>query len=586
MSATMAPLVPALDDAARRGNGCLNVTGPRVGQQAQIYFDGGLVYAVHVHTFTPLIGRRLLSNGSLTSDQYANLLARNNGNEQDAALGVQAVKAGYFRQDVLDDVLEEILAAAFMEILSWANPVAKFKRRARTNHLVTPKIQITTLLQAARRRGAHWRTRWEHIGYDPMLVHPLAAEGERDDDPDGISRLLAGADGTLGLRALAHLCGLTYHEVGQTLLDLFADGRVTFLLPAPSKDTPMLPSIPVTNIAPAVDAVPGLPLPPLPNFDGQTLPPSPLAVQDGPPAPANTANDDVAPHEGATVEPVPALQEVVAVDFNMDDAMASDITTQVDQNAEPLPEATDLEDRGVEVDMQPESSDPVVSEAPDMDPRAAAQQVLLADELDAATEAVQFAEGTIERLTHEEQAHQFAANQATAHQQRYEAFLVAAEAERQRLTDEQASVAAEAEALAVTAEELEANHAALSDTLRLVEERAAVAARELEEAQHGHETAVLALVQAREAATEIATTLEAIREAEHTNQVTVERLVEGLSVVESRTQSYASEINEASQSVADLNEAAQASARLRERAEQRLVAARTTLASKATDLHG
>jgi hypothetical protein len=607
MSATLAPLVPALDDAVRRGTGCLNVTGPHAGQQAQIYFDDGLVYAVHLHNFTPLIGRRLLSNGSLTGDQYAALLVRASGNEADPAIGVQAVKAGYFRQDVLDAVLSDVLAAAFMDVLAWPTPSTKWKRRARTTHLVAPASQITTLLQAARRRTTQWWARWEAIGYNPAEVQPLAAPQDQDDDPDGTSRLLSVADGNLRLRAISDRCGLTYFEAGQAFLDLHAEGRITFILPttatAPAKEPAMHHTIPVTHVAPAVDSVPGLPLPPLPNFDGQTLPPEPQAAPvalDVPgPAAEETVHYDDQPQPVAPVV-LPVAQPVVSVDFDVEQAFVAPagetsveqptesteptgpqveapVETQADEpTQEPTQEPTDQAQEQVEVTTPPV----------EVDPRVSAQRALLADELDAAAEAVRFAESTIARLATEEQAHQDAADQAVVHQQRYEAFLQAAEAEAERLLAEQQATAAEAEALAATAADLTASRATLDETLALVEEQAAAAQRELEEAQRNHEAAMAALAQSREAASEVAALLDTMNAAAEANQSAAARVVEDLSVIEGRTRTYTAEIDEARQSAADLSEAAQASARLRERAEQRLAVAQASLSAKAAELDG
>lgn len=602
MSATMAPLVPALDDAARRGTGCLHVTGSAAGQQGQVFFESGQVYAVHVNGFAPLVGRRLLSNGSLTTDQYATLLARANGNERDPGIGVQAVKAGYFRQDVLDDVLEEIVLAAFRELLSWDAPSTKFRRRARTTHLTAPAVPITTLLQAARRRGTQWQSWWAAAGYDPAAVKPLAAEVERDDDPDGVSRLLSVADGSLGLRAIAHACGLTYFEAGHAFLDLFNDGRVTFLAPTP-KDPSMHPMIPVTHVAPAIDAVPGLPLPPLPNFDGQTLPPQPVTPVDQQ-AQANPAGqEDVTPSAAevpdAPVHPADAgaAHRVVAVDFDIATALeavnADDIeadhhgesTTTVGQ--EPVADNTEAGDAVDGTVSAVESDTAPVLDAPDeTDPRAAAQQALLADELDAAAAAVRLAQATIDRLNAEERAHHEAAEQSLSHQTRYEAFLSAAEVDRQRLLQEQEAANVEAETLAATAEDLTASRDALTETLEHTKEHADAAALALQKAQADHEAAMLALHHAQEAEAEVVAMLADMTAAGDANREQATRISQDLATVEDRTRAYTQEIDEAKQAAADLTEAAQASARLRERAEQRLAAARGTLAAKEAQLQG
>lgn len=628
MSATMAPLVPALDDAARRGTGCLHVTGPTSGQQAQVYFDAGQVYAIHLHGFTPLVGRRLLSNGSLTTDQYATLLARANGNEHDPGIGVQAVKAGYFRQDVLDDVLEEILLAAFRELLSWDNPSTKFRRRARTTHLLAPAAPITTLLQASRRSGTQWQSWWAAAGFDPATVKPLAAATERDDDPDGVSRLLAVADGTLGLRAVAHACGLTYFEAGHAFLDLYNDGRVTFVAPTP-KDPSMHPTLPVTHVAAAVDTVPGLPLPPLPNFDGQTLPP--VGQHDGTAvAAAAQAVDLSAGQAGAQVEEQglvtsatglvgdpsadaaapphqpEAAQRVVSVDFDVAAALEAVESGSDDTETNPSVDApaTDADgDTGTDADREgegdaaldaslvdeptPEESDRLAPlQSPDEDPRMVAQRALLADELDAATTAVRLAEATIERLAAEERAHQEAAEQSVNHQTRYEQFLAAAEADRRRLLEEQQVAASEAEALAATAAEFDTTRASLGETVQHAKEQADAAALALQKAQAEHDEATLALHHAEEAAAEMAAMLADMTAAGDENRERVTRITEDLDAVEGRTRAYAQEIDEAKQAAGDLAEAAQASARLRERAQQRLAAAQGTLTAKEAQLLG
>lgn len=638
MSATLAPLVPALDDAARRGTGCLNVTGPQAGQQAQIFFDDGLVYAVQIDTFTPIIGRRLLTSGALTSDQYATLLARANGNEHDHALGVQAVKAGYFRQDVLDDVLTQVLAAAFMDVLTWPTPSTRWKRRARTTHLSAPPTQITTLLQSARRTTAQWQARWAAIGLDPASVRPFASDDQRDSDPDGVSHLLAAADGTLDLRTISQRCGLTYFEAGLTFLDLYDDGIVTFTAPTMDlqKDPAMPPAmspaahsaIPVTHVAPAVDSVPGLPLPPLPNFDGQTLPPAPelaapevepgldagAAVADVPEAHASgSVAGSVAGGEqqpmAALPLAMPASQRLVVVEFDTAEAAVALSDAPSDVSLGATPDASPSE-APVESPIQPGTEETPSGEAPeeadsaveiasveqvealdapadvDPDPRTAAQRALLADELDAAAEAVRFTEATITRLAAEEKAHQSAADQALAQQRRYESFLAAAASEENRLLAEQEAAASEAAALADVTEELTASHAALTQTLAEVEEAAAVAQRALDEAQRNHDAAMTALTQAREATVEVSTRLTDMNAAVEENRDLSARLVEDLDVVKVRSSTYAVEIDEARQSAVDLTEAAQASARLRERAEQRLAAVQANLSSKTAELDG
>lgn len=604
MSATMAPLVPALDDAARRGTGCLNVTGPQAGQEAQIFFHGGLIYAIHLHDFTPLIGRRLLDHGALSGDQYATLLTRLNGNEADPAIGVQAVKAGYFREDVLNHVLADVLSAAFVDVLSWPNPSTKWKRRARTAHLTAPGAQITALLQAARRRTAQWHARWDTTGHAHAEVRPLAVVQEQDSHPDGMSRLLSLADGESDLRAIGSRCGLTYLEAGEAFLILHEQGQVTFLspaeppaptLPPSAKDSPMTSALPVPHASTGADSVPGLPLPPLPNFDGQTLPP-PAALPVESPASVGSVVDTeshLSATSHATTDSLGApVEPTVPVDFTVPVSVADDTPGA----AEPDLSASHQEEvplgSGVAVEMPDAAAadgptggvvDGAIESAPTaetLDPRVAAQQALLADELDAARQAVAFAEATIARLKDEEQGHHEAAEQAATHQQRYEAFLLSASSDLQRLADEQAEAAAEAEVLAATAEDLTSARTALDERLAAIEEVESKARTELEAARVAHESAMEALEEAREAAAQMARQFDDMHLAAEANNARAAQVVQDLAVVQGRTEAYTAEIEEVRQSASDLAEAASASARLRERAEQRLAAAQATLSAK------
>ena len=97
---------------------------------------------------------------------------------------------------------------------------------------------------------------------------------------------------------------------------------------------------------------------------------------------------------------------------------------------------------------------------------------------------------------------------------------------------------------------------------------------------------MLALHHAQEAEAEVVAMLADMTAAGDANREQVTRISQDLATVEDRTRAYTQEIDEAKQAAADLTEAAQASARLRERAEQRLAAARGTLAAKEAQLQG
>lgn len=230
MSAPLAPLVPALDDASRRGTGYLHVTSGD--SHADVYFADGLVYAAHVEGFTPMLGRRLLSNGCLTPEQYQSLLSRNGGNENDHTLGLQSVKAGYFRQDVLEDALTDVLVSSFCVLVSWTNPVAKYRRRGRTTRLVAPAMPATALLHAARRRRDNWDAAWSQNGYPaPEATYPIALGAQVGDEDPTVQAVLAFCNGTLNLDQIAHACGLTRYEAGHALADLMRQGKATLVRP-------------------------------------------------------------------------------------------------------------------------------------------------------------------------------------------------------------------------------------------------------------------------------------------------------------------------------------------------------------------
>lgn len=230
MSAPLAPLVPALEDASRRGTGYLHVTSGA--SHADVYFVDGLVYAAHVEGFTPMLGRRLLSNGCLTPEQYQSLLTRNGGDEYDHTLGLQAVKAGYFRQDVLEDALTDALISSFCVLVSWADPVAKYRRRGRTSKLVAAPMPATALLHAARRRRDNWTTAWSKTGYPaPEVTYPLALGSPVGNEDPTVQAVLAFCNGTLDLDQIAHSCGLTRYEAGHALADLMRQGKATLTSP-------------------------------------------------------------------------------------------------------------------------------------------------------------------------------------------------------------------------------------------------------------------------------------------------------------------------------------------------------------------
>lgn len=230
MSAPLAPLVPALEDASRRGTGYLHVTSGD--SHADVYFADGLVYAAHVEGFTPMLGRRLLSNGCLTPEQYQSLLTRNGGDEYDHTLGLQSVKAGYFRQDVLEDALTDVLVASFCVLISWTEPVAKYRRRGRTSKLVAPPMPATALLHAARRRRDHWDTAWSQTGYPaPEVTYPLALGSPVGNEDPTVQAVLAFCNGVRNLDQIAHACGLTRYEAGHALADLMRQGKATLASP-------------------------------------------------------------------------------------------------------------------------------------------------------------------------------------------------------------------------------------------------------------------------------------------------------------------------------------------------------------------
>lgn len=334
--------------------------------------------------------------------------------------------------------------------------------------------------------------------------------------------------------------------------------------------------------APVVEGMPGVPLPPLPEFlpaPVDEVAPVPAPVDADEPAVAyvpeydpEAEHEDVAPDydpETATDEPVYA-EEVydlsAPVETPEHDATGSDAYA-------PLADASNGDEAGG------------YSEADD--PRAAQARQRLLDEISAATEVATAAESTLARIEADHESHVAAAEQIQVTLNRYEQFLAEAAEDQSRLSEEASTV--EQERL-----DAEAEHAEVEESAAAVAVEVEKAASKVDDATSGVDKAREALRKAEEVLTDAEGELTQAREAE---AVTAEKsqalaakfdeldrrasvVAADLSEAADRVESYTSEVEDVRQMAQSVESSRDNAAALKEAAEQRLASAQRNLSTK------
>src|SRR3954454_25005404 len=98
---TSTPLAPLLLSLAEDlSTGCLHISDAE-GDEALIYFKGGLVYAVSVPGRRPQLGAKLVSSGALGPEAFAEALEAQRTELQAWRLGELLVHLGYVDQPVV-----------------------------------------------------------------------------------------------------------------------------------------------------------------------------------------------------------------------------------------------------------------------------------------------------------------------------------------------------------------------------------------------------------------------------------------------------------------------------------------------------
>src|SRR5881398_545881 len=155
---TATPLAPLLLQLADEdATGCLHISDLE-GDEALIYFKGGLVYAVSVPGRRPQLGAKLVSSGALTPEALAEALEAQRTELQGWRLGELLVHLGYVDQPVVEAFVDEQLRESTTDLLRWASGTWKFRVNERTREDVAPPTAVDELLAAVEARRAQWET--------------------------------------------------------------------------------------------------------------------------------------------------------------------------------------------------------------------------------------------------------------------------------------------------------------------------------------------------------------------------------------------------------------------------------------------
>src|SRR5581483_907901 len=173
---TTTPLAPLLvqlaDDVS---TGCLHISDA-AGDEALIYFKGGLVYAVSVPGRRPQLGAKLVSSGALAPEALADALEVQRTELQGWRLGELLVHLGYVDQPVVEAFVKEQVHDAIWDLIRWNDGRWRFRKNEKTREDVAPPMPVTDLLTNLRDRGAEWESISE-IVTGPTAVPMLSARG-------------------------------------------------------------------------------------------------------------------------------------------------------------------------------------------------------------------------------------------------------------------------------------------------------------------------------------------------------------------------------------------------------------------------
>jgi hypothetical protein len=155
---TTTPLAPLLvqlaDDVS---TGCLHISDA-AGDEALIYFKGGLVYAVSVPGRRPQLGAKLVSSGALAPEALADALEVQRTELQGWRLGELLVHLGYVDQPVVEAFVKEQVHDAIWDLIRWNDGRWRFRKNEKTREDVAPPMPVTDLLTNLRDRGAEWES--------------------------------------------------------------------------------------------------------------------------------------------------------------------------------------------------------------------------------------------------------------------------------------------------------------------------------------------------------------------------------------------------------------------------------------------
>jgi hypothetical protein len=225
---TATPLAPLLLQLAdESATGCLHISDLE-GDEALIYFKGGLVYAVSVPGRRPQLGAKLVSSGELAPEALADALDAQRTELQGWRLGELLVHLGYVDQPVVEAFVKEQVHDALWDLIKWDEGRWRFRKNEKTREDVAPPMPVGDLLANLRDRGAEWES-ISTVVHGPTAVPMLSARGggspETTLDADAWS-MLCKIDGERSAAELARDCGYTLFEAGQILVTLVKAGLV------------------------------------------------------------------------------------------------------------------------------------------------------------------------------------------------------------------------------------------------------------------------------------------------------------------------------------------------------------------------
>jgi hypothetical protein len=225
---TSTPLAPLLLELAEdTATGCLHITDT-AGEEALVYFKGGLVYSVSVPGTRPQLGAKLVSSGALAPEALAEALEAQRTELQGWRLGELLVHLGYVDQPVVEAFVKEQVSEALWDLLRWGAGRWKFRKNIKAREDVGPPMMVFELLETLRARGYEWET-ISAIVHGPAAVPMLSARGVTDGettlDNDAWS-MLCKIDGERSVADLARDCGYTLFEAGHVIVSLVQAGLV------------------------------------------------------------------------------------------------------------------------------------------------------------------------------------------------------------------------------------------------------------------------------------------------------------------------------------------------------------------------